>query len=1186
MLHLNHAVSQPPEKPQPRQPPRDFTTYRGHHQGETILVCGCGCSLRDLVAPERFTTIGVNDVGRLFTPDYLVVLNPRSQFSDDRFRYVEESQAKALFTQLDLGISHPNLVRFRLGRRGDADLSDAVSLPYTSNSPYVALCLALHMGAKRIGLIGVDFTDHHFFGPTGSHPLSERLKQIDDEYKALARTCARLGVEVYNLGATSRLTAFPKISPAEFARLSLEPAGGAVPRPTKIFFVNYRFLSCGDVFSDGLRHAAQDLGVQSESAYWDDSDLPAKVDRFAPDMLLVVHGRNYSKRWKSSLHPRSAVWLLDEPYEVDDTSVFSQRFSTVFVNDPSTLHRHRNAHFLPVCYDPSSYHCRPGAKDYRVGFIGGCNPARERMLGELARRGLLSYVVGGPWRDGDVRRLCLSENIPASETADLYRQTQIVVNVFRTSHQYNREGIQAVSMNPRIYEALACGAVVISERRPEIERMCPEMPLFEGADQLGAIIENLLCDPSRLSSIRDACMQRLASHTYAQRLQTVMAATLGSAEPRHRTASAAAEKPAISLPALNPLEASVSSASAIAPEGDVLSAWEWEARCVRKENGFVVLRKQGRAAPGGEAGMVGKEKYADVRMSFEVLVEPGSIFLAKIHLAEQRNHKSNSYHLVMNGRSAYLARQNAILQRMPIRNGAWEAVAISYQQGRITVEINGNVQSVLQDSVLSSGYCFLGVQAGAARVRELVVTAPITEGLATLPAASIIPPVAASSAAVPASQHPGVLPFSNAPVRNLIYHIWPVRGSMWRWNLDQLKARIDLFNGRRLIGVVHDKRSESPDAVEAYLQGHGCEFLVAANQPGGEVATFPAMLRRVASKYCNEVTFYGHAKGVKYEPSIPNAVRRWADVSYRASLDDWRAVRADLERFALTGSFRMFGRFRAHRNTGDWHYSGTYYWMRHARVFAKDCLAVPPFYCGVEAWPGKYFGRHEAGCLLFDDVRQLAYDERFWQSKEPDVARWEAERTPMEPPPDWDVQRSFEGHLWPHLDQRPDEIAWLLKKLADISASTILVIGAMQAGLAWHIARRFRNLGRDIKITAAASDPTVRECLEDARRRFEQAIDFIEGDAAAADIRAQLSASYDAVLVGGDRSYRGARSAFDFALSLHPRAIGLHDIVDSHWHAHSRCCVSRLWAEVCGRYPSESRTTGDWGGIGIVHTGG
>jgi glycosyl transferase family 2 len=203
--------------PAPTPLPTTLEGYRNHHAGETIVVCGCGSSLASLADPEQFVTIGVNDVGRLFQPDYLVVLNPRSQFRGDRFHYVEHSQAKALFTHLNLGIKHPHIVRFNLGQRGGVDLSNPRALNYSRNSPYVAVCLALHMGAKHIGLIGVDFTEHHFFAKTGVHPLAGEVRQIDAEYNRLYQAARGLGVEMYNLSAESRLTALPKIGLAEFS---------------------------------------------------------------------------------------------------------------------------------------------------------------------------------------------------------------------------------------------------------------------------------------------------------------------------------------------------------------------------------------------------------------------------------------------------------------------------------------------------------------------------------------------------------------------------------------------------------------------------------------------------------------------------------------------------------------------------------------------------------------------------------------------------------------------------------------------------------------------------------------------------------------------------------------------------------------------------------------------------------
>src|SRR5512144_2550165 len=112
MTLLHHALrpAELPGAPSADALPRTLAGFRDLHAGEVIIVCGCGVSLNDFQHPERYLTIGVNDVGRCFDPTYLVVLNSRSQFSGDRFRYVERSGANALFTQLDLGVRHPLVV--------------------------------------------------------------------------------------------------------------------------------------------------------------------------------------------------------------------------------------------------------------------------------------------------------------------------------------------------------------------------------------------------------------------------------------------------------------------------------------------------------------------------------------------------------------------------------------------------------------------------------------------------------------------------------------------------------------------------------------------------------------------------------------------------------------------------------------------------------------------------------------------------------------------------------------------------------------------------------------------------------------------------------------------------------------------------------------------------------------------
>ena len=200
---------------------RTLADFRNRLTGHRVIVCGCGESLNEFEGKPQLFTIGVNDVGRRFAPDYLVVVNKREEFAPERWRYVVESDAIYLFTCYDLPLPYlfkPTTINFQLGERSGTDLASDDSLPYTSNSPYVALCLAAFMGASEIGLIGVDFSENHFFAQDGPHTLNRQLKRIDGEYRALGDALKEKGVQVVNLSARSKLTAFEKMTIEEFSK--------------------------------------------------------------------------------------------------------------------------------------------------------------------------------------------------------------------------------------------------------------------------------------------------------------------------------------------------------------------------------------------------------------------------------------------------------------------------------------------------------------------------------------------------------------------------------------------------------------------------------------------------------------------------------------------------------------------------------------------------------------------------------------------------------------------------------------------------------------------------------------------------------------------------------------------------------------------------------------------------------
>lgn len=691
-----------------------FADYRDWHSGETIIVCGCGKSLALLTQLTRFVTIGVNDVGRRFTPDYLVVVNECRQFERERWAHVERSQAKAVFSQLDL--AHPRVVRFRLGRRGGTDRADAQSLHYTANSPYVAVNLARHLGARRIGLIGVDFTDDHFFGATGKHPLAGQIAQIDREYAALGDACRAEGVLLANLSPTSRLASLPRVELSDWVDDGPPPRQATAQR---VFCVHYHFLSCGTVFDTGLREAAQSLGLASEHADWDDPQLPQKVERFRPDLLFVVHGRRFVQRWGRRFEAlRSAVWLLDEPYEVDDTAAWSAQFTHVFVNDAATLPRHRNAHRLPVAYAPVLHYTPARAeRRYRVGFIGGANPSRERLLAGLTGRGLLDYVVGGPWRESSLGALCLSPNVPAERAAALYQDTDIVVNVFRDRHHYNREGVIATAMNPRVCEALACGALVLSEPRSELLRDVPELPIFRNEAEASALIEHFLADSVDRARVLEACAARLRDATYSQRLKTAMEIALDAAP------TAIAPRPA-PIPALAgpPPERAL----APAPERVVAFDADWDdiGGVVRTaDNNELVIDPGAHRGPGVERGLTSCVRFEAVDLSFEACLEPGACLIAKLHQADRIDQTSNSYHLLADERRAYLARHQYVFRQLDTPRLGWARFRLVCQGGMLSLWRDERLLHRVRDAALSGGFAFIGAQGGRVRVRGLKLAA-------------------------------------------------------------------------------------------------------------------------------------------------------------------------------------------------------------------------------------------------------------------------------------------------------------------------------------------------------------------------------------------------------------------------------------------------------------------------------
>lgn len=180
-----------------------YINFKEIHQGERVIVLGCGPSAKEIQGKQvDLVSIGVNDIAKYFRPDYLVVVNEQRSFNG-RWPNVKDNGAKAVFTHLPYKrLPLENTVKINLGRK-NGTISVETGVDYSVDSPYMAILIASFMGAREIGLIGVDFTDPN-------HNLHKRYGDIVKQYNVLYRDLNKRGIKLVNLSTDSILT-IPKV---------------------------------------------------------------------------------------------------------------------------------------------------------------------------------------------------------------------------------------------------------------------------------------------------------------------------------------------------------------------------------------------------------------------------------------------------------------------------------------------------------------------------------------------------------------------------------------------------------------------------------------------------------------------------------------------------------------------------------------------------------------------------------------------------------------------------------------------------------------------------------------------------------------------------------------------------------------------------------------------------------------
>lgn len=221
---------------------------------------------------------------------------------------------------------------------------------------------------------------------------------------------------------------------------------------------------------------------------------------------------------------------------------------------------------------------------------------------------------------------------------------------------------------------------------------------------------------------------------------------------------------------------------------------------------------------------------------------------------------------------------------------------------------------------------------------------------------------------------------------HLLMHIFPVRANRdcWKWNVDQIKKRLHVFNGVKLIYVATDDRTDKFEDVVQYMDSDNIEWRHMKNNPRiGEVSTWIHAWATI--KNFSGYLFSCHAKGVTQDWRNHLTIKRWTELMYETCLDYPDTRNQILARNPIAASFLMHGFIFPKASHA---YSGTFLWMDIEKV--KDKVFNLPFtHWGIEAWPGRYF---TPGCIFYEGGQYNLYNEKCMLDVEIAYEKWSQQK--------------------------------------------------------------------------------------------------------------------------------------------------------------------------------------------------
>ena len=213
------------------------------------------------------------------------------------------------------------------------------------------------------------------------------------------------------------------------------------------------------------------------------------IEAARPELFLTLYGANVSARVLAELRRRGVPtvnWWLNDPFQFERALKILPHYGFAFTNARHSLEAYaarglRNVFFLPTACEPSVH--RPlqgGTLICDLSLAGDWSAMRERLVDALLRAGL-DLRVFGPWRrklakDSPVRAQLEHGFFSPQRMAEIFAACKATLNIHTWRGRFDH------GLNPRVFEAAACGVPQLVDHKKELEE------IFDPAQRAGMLI--------------------------------------------------------------------------------------------------------------------------------------------------------------------------------------------------------------------------------------------------------------------------------------------------------------------------------------------------------------------------------------------------------------------------------------------------------------------------------------------------------------------------------------------------------------------------------------------------------------------------------------------------------------------------------------------------------------------------